>query len=139
MSSPEEQNNIAASAYSIDSLETPPTPDDSPTLMVHSHPGEHHKDFSGDPSHVKITRSTYKYVLCAALNSCNLGYDIGVNTQAGPLLQDAMNLTDSQLEILLGSLNLFSMIGAAGANFVTDRYGRRKSFIVSEKWNEGRI
>ena len=29
---------------------------------------------------IKITRAAKLYAFCAALNSCNLGYDIGVNT-----------------------------------------------------------
>jgi hypothetical protein len=33
-----------------------------------------------------ISRWTYVYALCAALNSCNLGYDIGVSTGVGYVL-----------------------------------------------------
>ena len=40
---------------------------------------------SDEQQHVEITRSTKLYAFCASLNSCNLGYDIGVNTGAGPL------------------------------------------------------
>ena len=36
---------------------------------------------------------------CAALNSCNLGFDIGVNTAVGPTLQEGMHLSDQQLEL----------------------------------------
>jgi hypothetical protein len=43
--------------------------------LAKTHEGEHHGDYS-DIS-LKITRSTVVYSLCAALNSCNLGYDIG--------------------------------------------------------------
>jgi MFS family permease len=65
------------------------------------------------------------------VNSCNLGYDVGVNTQAGPLLKDAMALTVGQLEFFLGSLNLFAMVGALSAHVISDRYGRRASFITA--------
>ena len=57
-------------------------PDDAPKLSV-SHEGEHHNDFGGD---IRISRSTYLFALCAALNSVNLGYDIGTSTSAGSLL-----------------------------------------------------
>lgn len=82
---------------------------------------------------VNISRSTYVFVLCAALNSCNLGYDIGVNTSAGRLLQDedSLNLSQTQLEIFMGSLNLFAAVGAIFASGISDRYGRRGAFLVA--------
>lgn len=48
------------------------------------------------PQHMQITRSTKLYAFCASLNSCNLGYDIGVNTGAGLLLQRSLNLSNAQ-------------------------------------------
>jgi MFS family permease len=80
---------------------------------------------------INITRSTYIFVLCAAVNSCNLGYDVGVNTNAGPKIQQHFNLTDIQLEFFLGSINFWSMFGALLAQHVTDTYGRRKTFIIA--------
>ena len=47
-----------------------------------SHEGEHHGD-TGNGTPIIITKSVWIFVLCAALNSCNLGYDIGVSTDAG--------------------------------------------------------
>jgi hypothetical protein len=57
-------------------------PSEFPKLSV-SHEGEHHNDFGGE---IQITRSTYLFALCAALNSVNLGYDIGTSTSAGSLI-----------------------------------------------------
>lgn len=42
---------------------------------------------------VTITKATYLFVFCASLNSCNLGFDIGVSTEAGRLIQNDMGLT----------------------------------------------
>lgn len=95
----------------------------------HSEIGEFHGDTHDIP--IPITRSLYMYTFCAALNSCNLGYDIGVNTAVAPLIQDDMELTDVQLEIFMGSLNLFAMIGALCAQFISDGLGRRRAFQVS--------
>ena len=67
-----------------------PNPD-KPTL-VHTHPGEHHNDYA---TSVAITRATKIYALCAAVNSCNLGYDVGVNTNAGLRVQQDFNLSDT--------------------------------------------
>ena len=79
----------------------------------------------------EVTRSTVIFCLCAALNSCNLGYDVGMSTVVGKLLQDDMGLSDTQLEMFIGSLNLFAMVGAFFASTVSDRFGRRFSFIVA--------
>ena len=99
---------------------------DKPDLHQ-SHPGEHRGDFNGA---TRITGAVYLYTFCAALNSVNLGYDIGVNTNAGPLLKDRFGLSDLKLELFYGSLNLFAMVGALAVHFFSDRYGRRYAFIV---------
>ena len=54
-----------------------------------------------------------------------------VNTSVATKLQNSMDLTDVELEIFMGSLNLFAMVGALSSNFFSDRYGRRMSFIVA--------
>jgi len=89
-------------------------------------------EWHGDHGEVfKLTRATYLFAACAALNSCNLGYDIGVNTDAASKLQRSMDLTDVKLELFMGSLNLFAMIGALGSHFASDRLGRRGAFLVA--------
>eukprot|EP00571_Detonula_confervacea_P012241 CAMPEP_0172299776 /NCGR_PEP_ID=MMETSP1058-20130122/1995_1 /TAXON_ID=83371 /ORGANISM="Detonula confervacea, Strain CCMP 353" /LENGTH=620 /DNA_ID=CAMNT_0013009331 /DNA_START=218 /DNA_END=2080 /DNA_ORIENTATION=+ len=98
--------------------------------MEQTHEGEHRFDH-GDIASLKITRSTKLFAFCAALNSCNLGYDIGVNTGAGPLVQESLNLTDLQVEIFMGSLNLFAMVGALSSNWISDKLGRRWAFRIA--------
>mmetsp|Transcript_43142 Transcript_43142/g.52327 ORF Transcript_43142/g.52327 Transcript_43142/m.52327 type:complete len:605 (+) Transcript_43142:399-2213(+) len=90
-------------------------------------------EFRGDfrDIDVPIRKSVYIFAACAALNSANLGYDIGVNTDAAKFVQDSLGLSDVQLEIFMGSLNLFAMVGALCAHFVTDKAGRRRSFVVA--------
>ena len=100
-----------------------------PTLFK-SHEGEHFGDHTGIGA--PLSKNVYIFAFCAALNSCNLGYDIGVNTDAGVLLQEAMDLSDTQIEIFMGSLNLFAMAGALSAHLISDNYGRRGAFMVSE-------
>lgn len=66
--------------------------DTGAAVMVNkTHEGEFHGDQGDLP--LPITRSTYKFVMCAAINSCNLGYDIGVGTGAGRLIQEDLGLS----------------------------------------------
>mmetsp|Transcript_32199 Transcript_32199/g.45795 ORF Transcript_32199/g.45795 Transcript_32199/m.45795 type:complete len:163 (+) Transcript_32199:137-625(+) len=80
---------------------------------------------------LKHTNKIFLWSMCAAINSCNLGYNIGVNTVTSTLLQDYFDLTDIELEIFLGSLNILAMVGALSATAVTDRFGRRNAFTAS--------
>ncbi|KAI2511854.1 major facilitator superfamily-like protein [Fragilaria crotonensis] len=101
---------------------------DTPKLYQ-SHPGEHHGDFGEVP--VQMSSQVYVWVLCAALNSCNLGYDIGVNTSAGPIMQQDLSLSEVELELFFGSINFFAMVGAIFAYAISDRFGRRHAFAVA--------
>jgi len=88
------------------------------------------KDTTADA--IPINRSIIIFCLCASLNSCNLGFDIGVSTVVGPLLQDGdFALSDFELEIFMGFLNFFAMLGAVFASNISDRFGRRRGFTVA--------
>mmetsp|Transcript_57888 Transcript_57888/g.64686 ORF Transcript_57888/g.64686 Transcript_57888/m.64686 type:complete len:129 (-) Transcript_57888:1821-2207(-) len=95
-----------------------------------SHEGEHHGNFNNDSS-MRITKSTVIFALCAALNSCNLGYDIGVSTHVGGLIQRDFGLTDVQRELFVGSLNFWSIFGSMFSFWICDVFGRRRSFQVA--------
>lgn len=71
-----------------------------------SHVGEHHGEFGDTP--IPLTRSTKIYALCASVNSCNLGYDIGVSTEAGRLVQEYFSLSTTQRELFIGSINFWA-------------------------------
>lgn len=104
-------------------------PTEMPKLKA-THEGEYHGDY-GSGGIVKITRATYIFVLCAAVNSTNLGYDIGVSTKASHLIQDDLDLSRIQREIFIGSLNFWAMFGAMFAQYFTDNYGRRRTFLMA--------
>ena len=99
--------------------------------LEQTHEGEFHGDHGDGSVPVVITSKTKLFAFCAALNSCNLGYDIGVSSEVGILVKDSMNLSDTQVEIFMGSLNLFAMVGALLSHIIADRSGRRGAFIVS--------
>ena len=92
-----------------------------------NHNGHRGEDGEG---YVKVTWAVLLFTACASINSCNLGYDVGVNTNVGPLLQERFLLSDLQLGLFLGGLNIFAMVGALAVHYFSDRYGRRYSFTV---------
>jgi hypothetical protein len=90
---------------------------------------EHHDDFGA--IEIPISKSVQMFAFCAAMNSCNLGYDVGVSTHAGQLVQKEWDLSDFQLEFFIGFLNLFSIFGALFSQYFSDTYGRRYTFVVA--------
>jgi sugar porter (SP) family MFS transporter len=104
-----------------------------------------------------ITRATFTFVACASLNSCNLGFDIGVSTEAGRLIQNDLGLsrklvcqqnlpptdndfsslahlhtyTEFERELFIGSLNFWAIWGALSSQAVSDSFGRRTTFVIA--------
>ncbi|CAI9100324.1 OLC1v1037297C1 [Oldenlandia corymbosa var. corymbosa] len=76
-----------------------------------------------------------KYALgCAILASTNsilLGYDIGVMSGAVLSIKDQFNITSSQVEILVGSLNVVSLFGSIASGKTSDYIGRRYTIVVA--------
>lgn len=99
------------------------------TILKKSHEGEWHGDHGDTP--VRMKWRTYLYVACAALNSCQMGYDMGATTAAAPKIQSDFGLTNVQLELFVGSLNFCAIFGSLCSHFVSDRCGRRAAFIVA--------
>ncbi|KAK4753956.1 hypothetical protein SAY87_002060 [Trapa incisa] len=76
-----------------------------------------------------------KYVLfCAILASMNsilLGYDIGVMSGAVILIREELMLTSVEVEVLVGILNLSSLIGSLASGKTSDYIGRRYTISVA--------
>ena len=87
-------------------------------------------EVSGPPSR-KPGRYVFLLTFIAALNSANLGYDIGVMSGAALYVQEDMDLSDVQVEVLVGILNGCAIFGAAVAHVLIDALGRRRTFTVS--------
>lgn len=68
----------------------------------------------------------------ATLNSVNLGFDVGVNSGVGLLIQEDMGLTEWQLGVFMGSLHFVAAVGGMMSHKVMDHFGRRYSFTVSQ-------
>lgn len=77
--------------------------------------------------------STYTLVcaLLASLTSIIYGYNRGVMSGAQKFVQDDLGVSDGQLEVLIGTTSVYSLIGSLAAGWACDRAGRRRTFALS--------
>ncbi|KAI3714623.1 hypothetical protein L6452_21581 [Arctium lappa] len=83
----------------------------------------------------KIKPIINKYALACALlastNSILLGYDIGVMSGAVLFIKDNLKISSTQVEILVGSLNVCSLIGSFASGRTSDWIGRRYTIVLA--------
>ena len=86
-----------------------------------------------EPERNKRRPVPYVYLLAsmAALNSANLGYDIGIMGGAATFIKEDWHLSDVQISLLVGVLNFCAIGGAAVAQVIIDGWGRRATFEAS--------
>ncbi|XP_031258394.1 probable polyol transporter 6 [Pistacia vera] len=76
-----------------------------------------------------------KYVLLCSLlastNSILLGYDTGVMSGAVLYIKDYMKINSVKVEILVGSLNVCSLIGSLLSGKTSDLIGRRYTIVLA--------
>ncbi|KAL3614116.1 Polyol transporter 5 [Castilleja foliolosa] len=76
-----------------------------------------------------------KYALAcsflASMTSILLGYDIGVMSGAIIYIERSISMTYVQKEVIMGILNLYSLIGSAAAGRTSDWLGRRYTIIFA--------
>ncbi|XP_073118826.1 polyol transporter 5-like [Henckelia pumila] len=76
-----------------------------------------------------------KYALAcsflASMTSILLGYDIGVMSGAIIYIRKTIPMTDVQKEVIMGILNLYSLLGSAAAGRTSDWIGRRYTIIFA--------
>ncbi|XP_062093039.1 polyol transporter 5-like [Humulus lupulus] len=69
--------------------------------------------------------------ILASMTSILLGYDIGVMSGAAIYIKDDLKVSDTQIEILVGILNLYSLLGSAAAGRTSDWIGRRYTIVLA--------
>ncbi|KAE9448592.1 hypothetical protein C3L33_19510, partial [Rhododendron williamsianum] len=50
---------------------------------------------------------------------------------AGPFIQDDLKISDVQLEIVMGIIELYSLLGAYAAGRTSDWVGRRYTIVIA--------
>ncbi|TKW00218.1 hypothetical protein SEVIR_8G094100v4 [Setaria viridis] len=84
---------------------------------------------------VDTKKSNVKYIATCAVHasmaSLILGYGLGVLSGAALYIKKDLKITDVQLEVLMGVLSLYSVIGSFAAGRTSDWIGRRRTVILT--------
>lgn len=84
------------------------------------------------PKKPKTNKYALGCAMLASMTSVLLGYDIGVMSGAIIYIKEDLKISDGQVEVLAGILNLFSLIGSCAAGRTSDWIGRRYTIVVSQ-------
>ncbi|KAK1559379.1 hypothetical protein Q3G72_013804 [Acer saccharum] len=81
----------------------------------------------------KPKRNKYAFAcaILASMTSILLGYDIGVMSGAAIFIKEDLKISDVQVEILVGILNIYSLVGSAAAGRTSDWIGRRYTIVLA--------
>ncbi|KAL6645033.1 hypothetical protein ACP70R_016641 [Stipagrostis hirtigluma subsp. patula] len=69
--------------------------------------------------------------LLASMNSILLGYDVSVMSGAQLFMKQDLKITDTQIEILAGIINIYSLVGSLAAGRTSDWIGRRYTMVLA--------
>ncbi|XP_022144839.1 probable polyol transporter 6 [Momordica charantia] len=98
------------------------------------------KDSKSQSKGFGINKYTLICSVLASTNSILLGYDIGVMSGAVLYIEDNLKISSTQVEILVGSLNVLSLIGSLASGRTSDSIGRRyTTFLASTTFLVGAL
>ncbi|GAV82114.1 Sugar_tr domain-containing protein [Cephalotus follicularis] len=83
------------------------------------------------PRMPRLNRYALAASILASMNSILLGYDIGVMSGAVLYIRDDLKITSTQVEMLVGSLNVCSLIGSLASGKTSDSIGRRYTIVLA--------
>ncbi|KAK9060371.1 hypothetical protein SSX86_021075 [Deinandra increscens subsp. villosa] len=83
------------------------------------------------PKPPKRNKYAFACAILASMTSVLLGYDIGVMSGAQKFIERDLKLNYIQIQFLVGSLNLYSLVGSAAAGRTSDWLGRRYTIVFA--------
>ncbi|CAI8594773.1 unnamed protein product [Vicia faba] len=85
----------------------------------------------GPSSHHHLNKYALAGAILASTNSILLGYDIGVMSGAVIFIREDFKISSIQVEILVGCLNVCSLIGSLASGKISDMIGRRYTIMIA--------
>ncbi|KAL7246727.1 hypothetical protein ACSBR2_001772 [Camellia fascicularis] len=83
------------------------------------------------PQKPKRNKYALACAILASMTSILLGYDGGVMTGAALFIKDDLKISDVQLEVLIGIMSLYSLLGCYAAGRTSDWVGRRYTIVIA--------
>ncbi|KAL6856188.1 hypothetical protein ACP4OV_018990 [Aristida adscensionis] len=84
-----------------------------------------------EPKKKRNVKYAFTCAVLASMASIILGYDIGVMSGAAIYIKKDLKISDVQLEVLAGILNIYSLIGSFAAGRTSDWMGRRYTVVFA--------
>ncbi|KAI5388610.1 polyol transporter 5 [Lathyrus oleraceus] len=102
----------------------------SESKVVEAKPQKNIQDFD---SKKKPKRNSYAFAcaMLASMTSILLGYDIGVMSGAAIYIKRDLKVSDTQIEVMMGIINIYSLIGSCLAGRTSDWIGRRYTIVFA--------
>ncbi|XP_039001854.1 polyol transporter 5-like [Hibiscus syriacus] len=79
----------------------------------------------------KKNKFAFACAMLASLTSMLLGYDLGVMSGAIMFIKEDLRISDVQIEIVVGVLNLYCLVGCIVAGKIADWIGRRYTMVLA--------
>ncbi|EMS55653.1 Polyol transporter 5 [Triticum urartu] len=67
----------------------------------------------------------------ASMTSVLMGYNVAVMSGAQIFMAEDLGVSDTQIELLSGAINIYSLVGALLAGWTSDRLGRRLTIVLT--------
>ncbi|PKI44415.1 hypothetical protein CRG98_035200 [Punica granatum] len=87
--------------------------------------------YSDDGGKARLSKYVLFCAILASANSILLGYDIGVMSGAVIFIRENLGITSAEVEVLVGILNVSSLIGSLASGKTSDCIGRRYTIAVA--------
>ncbi|KAL5205249.1 hypothetical protein ABZP36_033458 [Zizania latifolia] len=78
-------------------------------------------------------RNKYPFfcAVLASMTSVLMGYNVAVTSGAQIFMAEDLGVSDRQIEVLSGAINIYSLVGALLAGWTSDRLGRRLTIVLT--------
>uniref|UniRef100_A0A0E0HJ15 Major facilitator superfamily (MFS) profile domain-containing protein n=1 Tax=Oryza nivara TaxID=4536 RepID=A0A0E0HJ15_ORYNI len=78
-------------------------------------------------------RNKYPFfcAVLASMTSVLMGYNVAVTSGAQIFMAEDLGVSDAQIEVLSGAINIYSLVGALLAGWTSDRLGRRLTIVLT--------
>ncbi|CAN6329219.1 unnamed protein product [Urochloa humidicola] len=86
---------------------------------------------SPPPPPAKRNKYPFFCAVLASMTSVLMGYNVAVMSGAQIFMAEDLGITDAQIEVLSGVINIYSLVGALLAGWTSDRLGRRLTIVLA--------